>query len=185
MPGASSALAALSVAGDADAGGFAFAGFLPSKGAERHAALNAVLAAHGSQVLFEAPHRIESLARSLAEAAPARRVTLCRELTKQFETVVTLEAAALPAWLSGDAHRCRGEFVVVVHAVAAVAVSDGELPAAALHLLDVLMRELPLKQAVALAAEAGGAPRNALYQAALARRAKALPPGEEPGALLE
>ena len=63
-----------------------------------------VQAIEGSNlILIEAPHRIESLARSLAEAAPARRVTLCRELTKQFETVVTLEAAALPAWLSGDA----------------------------------------------------------------------------------
>jgi 16S rRNA (cytidine1402-2'-O)-methyltransferase len=178
VPGASSALAALSVAGDADATGFAFAGFMPSKGAERQAALQAVLAAPGSQLLFEAPHRIEALARALADAAPGRRVTLCRELTKQFETVATMEASALPGWLAADANRCRGEFVLVLHACAAAPAA--ELPGAALRTLEVLLRELPLRQAVALAAELSGAPRNRLYEEALARRAKA-PPGDAGG----
>lgn len=169
IPGASSVLAALSVAGDADSGGFAFAGFLPARGNERRLALQRVLAASGAaQVLFEAPHRIEALAAELATAAPGRRLTLCRELTKQFETVVTLPAATLPAWLQGDANRLRGEFVVVLHAAAEVATA---LDAGALRTLEVLLRELPLKQAVALAAEISGAPRNALYAQALAARA--------------
>jgi 16S rRNA (cytidine1402-2'-O)-methyltransferase len=162
---------ALSVAGDADATGFAFAGFMPSKGAERQAALQAVLAAPGSQLLFEAPHRIEALARALADAAPGRRVTLCRELTKQFETIVTGPAGDLPAWLAADANRSRGEFVLVLHAVPVVAAVDDGLPADAERLLRPLLRDLPLKQAVALAAELSGAPRNALYQRALALRA--------------
>jgi 16S rRNA (cytidine1402-2'-O)-methyltransferase len=122
-------------------------------------------------VLFEAPHRIEALAAALAEGAPARRVTICRELTKQFETVATLAASELPAWLAADANRTRGEFVLVLHASApAAAVAQDALPAAAQQALQVLLRELPLKQAVALAAELSGAPRNALYQAALALR---------------
>ncbi len=63
VPGASSALAALSVAGDARGSGFAFVGFLPRHAArERHAALQACLAAPQAQVLFEAPHRIAALA---------------------------------------------------------------------------------------------------------------------------
>ena len=175
IPGASSALAALSVAGDARSGGFEFVGFLPARGGDRAAALRRLGAALLTQLLFEAPHRIESLAAELAALAPQRTVTLCRELTKQFETVVTLPAAQLPAWLAADAHRLRGEFVLVLHAPQPVAETQDGLPAAALQILDVLLRELPLKQAVSLAAELSGAPRNALYQAALQRRDSAAP----------
>lgn len=172
LPGPSSALAALSVAGDAQPGGFSFIGFLPAKGGERRSQLAAVLADPRAQVLFEAPHRIAELLQALAEAAPHRRVTLCRELTKQFETVATRDAAALPAWLAEDSNRGRGEFVLVLHALPPSA-ADDTLPADALRTLRVLLRELPLKQAVALAAELSGTPRNALYQQALAERAAA------------
>ncbi len=176
IPGASSALAALSVAGDAGATGFAFAGFLSARGSARDAELRALLHEQRTQLLFEAPHRIEALAAELAALAPQRRLTLCRELTKQFETVHTLPAAALPGWLAEDANRRRGEFVLVLHAPPRAGDSDA-LPAAALHTLRVLLRELPLKQAVRLAAEASAAPRNALYQAALQLKAD----GGEPG----
>ncbi|MFO1271490.1 MAG: 16S rRNA (cytidine(1402)-2'-O)-methyltransferase [Rubrivivax sp.] len=168
LPGPSSALAALSVAGDSVGHGFAFAGFLPAKGAEREAALAAALAAGGTQVLFEAPHRVEALAAALAAAAPARRVTLARELTKQFETVATMPAGELPAWLAADANRRRGEFVLVLHALPPAPAEA--LPAEAQRTLALLLAELPLKQAVALAAQVTGAPRNALYEAALALR---------------
>ena len=168
IPGASSAVAALSAAGDVLAQGFHFVGFLPGKGQDRRSALLAAATAPGCQVLFEAPHRIEALLAGLGEAAPGRRITLCRELTKQFETIVTLAAAEAPAWLAADANRSRGEFVVVLHALPAPArVDDDALPAEAERLLIPLLRELPLKQAVALAAELSGAPRNALYQRAL------------------
>jgi 16S rRNA (cytidine1402-2'-O)-methyltransferase len=103
--------------------------------------------------------------------APQRQITLCRELTKQFETIHTLQAQAAPAWLAADANRARGEFVLVLHALPVVAAAEGALPPEALRTLQVLLRELPLKQAVALAAELSGAPRNALYQHALAARA--------------
>lgn len=169
IPGASSAVAALSAAGDVQARGFGFTGFLPGKGGERRAALQAAAAAPGCQVLFEAPHRIEALAAALGAAAPGRRITLCRELTKQFETVATMAAAELPGWLAADANRSRGEFVLVLHALPeAAVVADAPLPVEAERLLGPLLRELPLKQAVALAAELSGAPRNALYQRALA-----------------
>ena len=169
LPGPSSAATALSVAGDTTATGFAFVGFLPTKAGERRTALQAVLAAEGqSQLLFEAPHRIVELAALLAELAPARRVTVCRELTKQFETVHTAEAATLPAWLAADAQRQRGEFVLVLHAQAPRAAAADDLPAEAQRVLKLLMAELPLKQAVALAAQVSGAPRNRLYEAGLA-----------------
>lgn len=165
IPGASSAVAAVSVAGDATGHGFAFVGFLPARGSERGAALKALAGAPATQVLFEAPHRIEALAKDLAEACGARRLTACRELTKQFETVHTLAAAELPAWLAADANRARGEFVLVLHALDAADAPDDE--AAHDTTLRTLMAAVPLKQAVALAGELTGAPRNALYQRAL------------------
>ena len=176
LPGPSSALAALSAAGDTLGAGFVFNGFLPAKGGERRDALALWLTDRRTQVVFEAPHRIADLLQALAAAAPERTVTLCRELTKQFETIVTRPAADLPAWLAEDKNRERGEFVLVLHAQAAVATIG--LPAQALHTLHVLLRELPLKQAVTLTAELSGAPRNALYQQALAERAQ----GEQPEA---
>ena len=171
LPGPSSALAALSAAGDTAGGGFVFVGFLPAKGGERRQVVAEVVAETRAQVLFEAPHRIQALLAELAAAAPQRQLTLCRELTKQFETIHTLPAAAAPAWLAADAYRSRGEFVLVVHAQPAPAAAEAGLAEGTLHTLRVLMRELPLKQAVALAAELSGAPRNALYQHALAARA--------------
>ena len=170
IPGPSSALAALCVAGDTVGQGFCFVGFLPAKGGERRAALARALADAGTQVLFEAPHRIQVLVGELAAGAPQRRLTLARELSKQFETVVTARAADLPAWLAADDNRQRGEFVLVLHALPSAPIDADALGPAALHTLQVLLRELPLKQAVALAAEISGAPRNALYQRALAER---------------
>jgi 16S rRNA (cytidine1402-2'-O)-methyltransferase len=171
LPGASSALAALCVAGDVAGQGFVFVGFLPAKGGERTRALAAVAARGETQVLFEAPHRIEALLQGLAEHCPARRVTVCRELTKQFEAVDTKTAAELPVWLGEDANRSRGEFVLVLHAVAAV--EQGPDTHEHDKTLRVLMAELPLKQAVALAAELTDAPRNALYARALELKSEA------------
>jgi 16S rRNA (cytidine1402-2'-O)-methyltransferase len=178
LPGASSVVTALSAAGDATGAerGFRFDGFLPAKGRERQARIEALAAQPLTTVLFEAPHRIEALVAALAAACPQRGVTLARELTKQFESFHTDAAAALPAWLAGDAHRARGEFVVVLHALDE---ADGDAADAEVdRLLAVLMRELPLRQAAALTAELSGRPRKQVYQAALDRRA-AEPVGED------
>jgi 16S rRNA (cytidine1402-2'-O)-methyltransferase len=169
LPGASSVVTALSAAGDAAARGFAFVGFAPAKAAERQAWIDAIGQRRDETVaLFEAPHRIEALAAALALVLPERRVTLARELTKQFEQIETLAARELPAWLAADANRLRGEFVLVLHARAAAEDASAALDAHAERALAALLAELPLKQAVALAASISGAPRNALYERALA-----------------
>ena len=165
VPGVSSAITAVSVAGDTVGAGFRFIGFLPAKGGERTLALQSLAASLDTQVLFEAPHRIESLLGSLGECCGSRAVTVCRELTKQFESVVTRPATELAGWAAEDANRLRGEFVLVVHAVAPSTSADES----AQHdrVLRTLLGELPLKQAVSLAATLTGAPRNALYARAL------------------
>jgi 16S rRNA (cytidine1402-2'-O)-methyltransferase len=173
LPGASSAAAALSVAGDAQGRGFRFIGFLPSRATERASACAAVAADPGTQVIFEAPHRIVALGQALAGACAERQLTVCRELTKQFETVQTMPANALPQWLSADANRTRGEFVLVVHA-RPVESQDASHDASD-RTLATLLTQLPVKQAVALAAELTGAPRNGLYERALAMKKAAAP----------
>lgn len=172
LPGASSAAAALSVAGDVHGEGFCFHGFLPARGAARQAALQRLLAAPTgqTQVLFEAPHRIATLAAELQARADARAITICRELTKQFEEVASLPAAELPAWLAAEPHRGRGEFVVVLHAQPPAPASEQAVPPEAQQALRLLLEELPLKRAVALAARLTGASRNALYEQALSMR---------------
>jgi 16S rRNA (cytidine1402-2'-O)-methyltransferase len=161
LPGASSVTTALSAAGMTGDKGFVFTGFLPSKSGERQLAVQALAQDCRAVVLLEAPHRIEALAQALAVLGE-RRVTVGRELTKQFEQIDTLAAQDLPAWLAEKPDRQRGEFVLVVHD-APVAESSGE----GLRVLQLLLPELPLKTAVKLAAEISGESKNVLYDVAL------------------
>ena len=101
-------------------------------------------------------------------------MTLCRELTKQFETVATMPGRELAAWLAADPNRARGEFVLVLHALPR---RRGDRASRRTTRLAPLLAALPLKQAVALAAEIGGAPRNALRAGAGSKRA-ASPEGD-------
>jgi 16S rRNA (cytidine1402-2'-O)-methyltransferase len=165
LPGASSVTAVLSVAGIADEGGqhgaFVFVGFLSSKASERATAIETLGNETRAVVMLEAPHRIEMLARALAPLG-ARPVTIGRELTKQFEEIATVNAEGLPAWLTQDANRLRGEFVLVLHPAQTQAPVGPDS-----RVLKLLLAQLPLKTAVKLAAEITGEPRNTLYELAL------------------
>jgi 16S rRNA (cytidine1402-2'-O)-methyltransferase len=169
LPGPSSVTTALSAAGDVSAQGFVFVGFLPSKGPGREAALAALPRPAHSTVLFEAPHRVGTLARELAQRIPDARLTLARELTKQFEDVVSLRAADWPAWLAADAHREKGEYAVVVHATTAQPADTG-LTAPQEAVFRALAQHLPVKQAAGLMADLTGLPRKGLYDQALVWR---------------
>ena len=177
LPGASSVTAALSVAGLSGSSAFAFAGFLPSKSSEREEAVRSMASEARAVVLLEAPHRIEALAQALGMLGE-RRVTVGRELTKQFEEIATVPAAELGAWLAAGEHRTRGEFALVLHPPEA---QEPDALAEAERVLGLLLAELPLKSAVRLASEITGAPRNALYERALALKdaAKASAPAGE------
>lgn len=165
VPGASSVVTALSAAGLAADGaapepGFVFWGFLPTKTTERAHAVQAIAAEARPVVVLEAPHRIEALAQALSPLG-TRRVTVGRELTKQFEDIATMPAEALGPWLAQDANRLRGEFALVIHAqaVAQAALDD--------RVLRLLLPHLPVKTAVKLCADITGESRNALYEQAL------------------
>jgi len=167
LPGASSITTALSAAGISDVAGspvgtFIFMGFLASRATERAAAVEALAAEPRCIVLLEAPHRIEALAKALS-ALGGRRITIGRELTKQFEEIATISASDFPGWLEAQPNRSRGEFVLVLHPAQVDAGPDqGQ------RILKLLLAELPLKTAVKLAADITGVSKNTLYDAALA-----------------
>jgi 16S rRNA (cytidine1402-2'-O)-methyltransferase len=167
LPGASSVTTALSASGMTGEQGFVFVGFLPSKAGERQQAVQALAQESRAVVLLEAPHRMEAVAEALAVLG-TRRITVGRELTKQYEQIETLATQDLSAWLSAKPERQRGEFVLVLHD-APVADARGE----GLRVLQLLLPELPLKTAVKLAAEISGESKNGLYEQALALKNQA------------
>lgn len=164
VPGVSAVATALSAAGvESDA--WLFRGFLPPRPGARQTALQALAALPCALVFYEAPHRIaETLADMTRVFGGARPVTLARELTKQFESIVTLPLADVDAWFAGDANRARGEFVVIVHAPAdPLTAGDAE----ALRVLDILAGELPPTLAAKLAAKITGRTKAELYRMTL------------------
>ncbi|MHB1085723.1 MAG: 16S rRNA (cytidine(1402)-2'-O)-methyltransferase [Thiobacillus sp.] len=170
IPGASAVTTALSAAG-VESGTWLFHGFLPPKSGARRAQLQALAALPSALVFYEAPHRIEeTLAEMAAVLDGARAVTLARELTKRFETIVTLPLRDAPAWLAADPNNVRGEFVVIVHPpAAAAAVVDAE----AMRVLDVLLGELPPTLAAKLASKITGRSKADLYKMTLALKPQA------------
>jgi 16S rRNA (cytidine1402-2'-O)-methyltransferase len=161
LPGASSVTTLLSVAGITQSDHFSFMGFLPTKAMERDTAVLLLQTMPSSIVFLEAPHRIEAVAKALGVLGD-RCITIGRELTKQFEEIATFSADKFTEWLQQDSNRLRGEFVLVLHPLATAAENED-----APRVLKLLLAELPLKTAVKLASDITGAPRNALYEAAL------------------
>ena len=167
VPGPNAAAAALSASGLAGPQ-FLFHGFLPPRAAERRRALGALVDSPWLTVFYEAPHRVvETVGDLEAVFGGARRIVIARELTKLFESIHVCALAEAGAWLGGDANRVRGEFVLIVEGAPANrdAVSND-----ARRTLEVLLEELPVKQAAALAARLTGARKNALYDMALAMK---------------
>jgi 16S rRNA (cytidine1402-2'-O)-methyltransferase len=165
VPGASAVTAALSAAG-VESGQWLFHGFLPPKSGARRAQLQTLAALPSALVFYEAPHRIEeTLVDMAAVLDDTRLVTLARELTKKFETIVTLPLRDAPAWLAADPNNVRGEFVVIVHPpVASAVVIDSE----AMRVLDVLLGALPPTLAAKLASQITGRSKAELYKMTLA-----------------
>ena len=163
VPGANALVAALSASGFE--GPFHFAGFLPPKRGARVAALQALSALAATLALYEAPHRILDLATDIGTVfEPERRVVIARELTKRFETIHACGASELHAWLAADANQQRGEFVVLIEAAPPRAAGlDDE----ARRVLSLLLEEMPVKTAAALAARITGQSKNDLYAQAL------------------
>jgi 16S rRNA (cytidine1402-2'-O)-methyltransferase len=163
IPGPSSVIAALSVAGLAT-DRFLFDGFLPNKSAARKTQLADYLEQTRTIVLLESSHRIVVSVADISEVlGPDRRVVIARELTKKFETVLDGRADEISRVLSEDPDQTRGEFVVMIEGAIAQTEDQSDLRS----LLKVLLAELSLKQASKLAAKITGAKKNDAYEVAL------------------
>nr|WP_272891497.1 16S rRNA (cytidine(1402)-2'-O)-methyltransferase [Stutzerimonas stutzeri] len=169
VPGACALIAALSAAG-LPSDRFIFEGFLPAKTAARCTRLEALKEEPRTLIFYEAPHRIlESLCDFEAIFGGARVAVLGRELTKTFETLKGLPLAELRAWVEADSNQQRGECVLLVEGWQAPP-GESAVSTEALRVLDLLLAEMPLKRAAAIAADITGVRKNLLYQAALERK---------------
>ena len=169
IPGASAMIAALSAAG-LPSDRFVFEGFLPAKTAARKKRLETMAAETRTLIFYEAPHRLlDTLTDMVAVFGAERHVVLARELTKTFETIKGDAVAALLEWASHDPDQQKGEIVLLVKGVS---IDDNEEnnvahSAEAQRILKILLDDLPLSQASALAAKITGGKKKPLYQLGL------------------
>lgn len=111
LPGAAACITALTLSG-LSTRRFCFEGFLPADKKERREILEELAAESRTMILYEAPHHLVKTLRELYEVLGDRKITLCRELTKKFESVMptTLEKA-MEYYREEEP---RGEYVLVV-----------------------------------------------------------------------
>ena len=166
VPGPCAAIAALSIAG-LPSDQFRFCGFLPARNSAREKILEQLADDRATLIFYEAPHRIvESLRAMAAVWGGDRRAALGRELTKTFETLLDGSLAELAERVESDRDQQRGEIVVVVAGKPAEQSDSVEQQ----RVLTILLRELPLKRAAAVAAQLLGGDKRSFYQMGLSLR---------------
>ena len=159
IPGASALLAALAAAGQ-PSDRFLFEGFVPAKGAPRQQAIARLAALSVTSIIYEAPHRVLSFLETLKELVEKdREITLCRELTKQFETIRRGPVGEICDWVASDSNQRRGELVLVLSPVEQSSSWTDKDEALAKSLLT----ELPVSRVAKIMAAHTGLKRQELY----------------------
>lgn len=169
LPGACACVTALTLSG-LSTRRFCFEAFLPSEKKERNLILESLLTETRTIILYEAPHRLVRTLEELLEKLGNRRVTICRELTKKYETVfqTTLEEAT--AFYSEN--EPKGECVLVVEGVSFQALEEEsrkqwetmEIPE---HVEFYMNQGMDKKAAMKQAAADRGISKRDIYQALL------------------
>jgi 16S rRNA (cytidine1402-2'-O)-methyltransferase len=162
IPGPSAVIAALSIAGH-PTDQFTFAGFLPSKAKARDAAIAELGRLPGTVCLYEAPSRLADTLDALAAGLGGdRTASVCRELTKRFETVQpgSLDRTGRP--LSHERSAARRD-----RDRARTGAGEETTQASVDEALRAALKTERVKDAAGLVAEAYGLPRRELYQRAL------------------
>ena len=169
IPGASAVSSAISAAGSVmhnSEGRFQFLGFWPNKAKDRDAAVQDICNSKKASIFFESPHHIkETLALLANTLEPNRQLLICRELTKKFEQLVSLQAQDVANWLK-VAESLKGEFVIVV---AGRTSNDDEAPEHSSLLLwaNALSPYLGSKEIAAVLSQTLGITKKEAYQIAL------------------
>ena len=163
IPGPSAAMAALSVAG-MTTDRFMFCGFLPTKKVARRSYLSELPFSTMTVVIYEAPHRVmDTLIDLCGVVGDNARVTLCRELTKQYEQIWRGDARKAVEAVDSGIVPIRGEFVLLISAPNV----NNSLSADDRRLLEVLLAELPPSRAARVASELTGLDKRVFYELAM------------------
>lgn len=166
IPGASAAMAALSVCG-LPSDRFVFEGFLPARSSARKTRLRELVDEPRTLIFYEAPHRLLESLRDMMEVLGGNRpATLAREITKTYETIRQDELAVLTEWVAQDEDQQRGECVILVQGAEPVLKSAAGVSEETL-LRSLLSHGVSVKSAAAIAADVLGGSKKTYYQACL------------------
>ncbi|MGV3740161.1 MAG: 16S rRNA (cytidine(1402)-2'-O)-methyltransferase [Gammaproteobacteria bacterium] len=162
IPGPCAFITALSAAG-VPCDVISFFGFLPPKSKARQEKLASLMHINHTLVFYESTHRIQACLEDLAEIfGNDCELVVAKELTKTYEHFIQGSISIVQAWFQAQAAHYKGEFVVIVPPRKIEQTDNrGE------QILKMLLKELPLKKAVKLAAEISNSAKNDLYQLAL------------------
>ena len=111
LPGPAACITALTLSG-LPARRFCFEGFLPAEKKEKAVVLQEWAQESRTMILYEAPHHLVRTLEELYQTLGQRRITLCRELTKRFETVMPTTLEEAMAYYREE--EPRGEYVLVI-----------------------------------------------------------------------
>lgn len=165
IPGPCSVIAALSASG-LPTDKFLFEGFLSTKTVSRVKRFEQLKSFEHTIVFFEAPHRIlDFMTDALHVFGADRRVCIGRELTKKFEQIVLLSLGEMFNAVETEKIPQKGEFVVMLEGATEAVLSEVEIEMT--RVLTILLPHMPLKQAVQLAVQLTGLPKNQLYDFAM------------------
>lgn len=173
VPGACALTAALSVSG-LPTDRFQFVGFAPGKPAARQSFFQPLSSLPHTLVLYESPHRIMDCLQDIVQVFGADRpVSLARELTKRFETVLFGSSSSVLGAIDADANQQKGEFVLVIGGLAACAESADAVDFISMDkTLRVLLQHMPVKTAARCVAEIHGVNKKQVYDRALVIQGK-------------
>ena len=148
---------------------FMFNGFFPVKEKELVETIESLKGVDYTAVFYEAPRRILNTMEKVAQILPEHDVTLCREMTKTFESFYRLKAKDAPSFLEADPDRTKGEFVV---AIGALKEDQGAISPQIVDALKTLVQTTPVKVACNVVANLTGLKKNDLYNLALELKEK-------------
>lgn len=111
LPGAAACITALTLSG-LSTRRFCFEGFLPDNKKEKKAVLKELSAESRTMIIYEAPHHLRKTLEELYEALGERKITICRELTKKFETILPMTIEKALSFY--EENEPRGEYVLVI-----------------------------------------------------------------------
>jgi 16S rRNA (cytidine1402-2'-O)-methyltransferase len=163
IPGATAAIAALSISG-LPTDSFVFEGFLPSKHLARIKRLQELAGEERTVIFYEAPHKIIRTIEDMLEVFGDRRAVITRELTKIHEETIRGSLSEISKRLHEGT--IKGEFTIIVHGASAEPLEQDVDTAVYLRNL-MLHRGLTKKEAIAAAAEELGLPKKEVYRESL------------------